>query len=646
MTVTDSRQAEPAEAAPVGRGRAARWVLGDDTQARWERPGLLALLAATAVLYLWGLGSNGWANSYYAAAAQAGTQSWKALFFGSFDAGNAITVDKPPAAMWMMGLSGRLFGFSEFTMLLPQALMGVAAVAVLYATVRRCSGPGAGLIAGAALALTPVATSMFRYNNPDALLVLLLVVAAYFTVRATGAVSVAGMTKWMALTGGAVGFAFLTKMLQAFLILPGLGLAFLIAGGATVGKRIGALAVGVVAMVFSAGWYIALVSLWPADARPYIAGSTDNSLLQLALGYNGIQRITGGNQPGGGGHFPGGGPGGEGGRNVFFGGEPGIGRLFNDFMGTEVSWLLPAALIGLAAGLWFTRRSPRTAKVRAQLILWAGWLFVTGAVFSYMDGTVHPYYAVALAPAVAALVGITVSELWAGRQFPVPRLVLAVMLAGTGVWTFVLLNRTPEWWPTLRWIVLIGSVLVAAVLAVGAHKLGKATVVVAAAAMLLGLAGSAAYAISTVANGHSGGPMPSSGPARAGTGFGPPGGWDKQRDDTALAELLTGLDNRWAAATVGSMGAGNLELKTGASIMSIGGFAGGDDAPTLVQFQHYVADGQVRYFYADDRGPGGHGGPDSDTDSAGAQITAWVRQHYTKLDVGGTTVYDLSKPLS
>jgi 4-amino-4-deoxy-L-arabinose transferase-like glycosyltransferase len=448
----------------------------------------------------------------------------------------------------------------------------------------------------------------------------------------------------MALTGSVVGFAFLTKMLQAFLVLPGLALAFLIAGGATLGRRVGAVAVGVVAMVFSAGWYIALVGLWPADARPYIAGSTDNSLLQLALGYNGIARITGNNQPGGGGgHFPGGGPGG---RNVFFGGEPGLGRLFNDFMGTEVSWLLPAALIGLVAAVWFTRRSPRTGRVRAQLILWAGWLVVTGAVFCFMDGTVHPYYAVALAPAVAALLGISVAELWEGRQFLVPRLVLAVMLAGTGVWTFVLLNRTPDWWPALRWIVLVGAVLLAVVLAVRVHRLGRATVAVAAAALLFGLAGSAVYSISTVANGHSGGPMPTSGPARAGGGFGPPGDWGKDKDDSALQALITGLDNRWAAATIGSMQASGLELKTGASIMSIGGFAGGDNAPTLEQFQHYVIDGQVRYFIAAERGPGGHGGPGSGKDSAAGQISAWVQQHYTKLDVGGTTVYDLSKPLT
>ncbi len=233
------------------------------------RPALLALLAATAVLYLWGLGSSGWANNYYAAAAQAGTQDWKAWLFGSLDAGNAITVDKPPAALWVMGLSGRLFGFSAFTMLLPQALMGVGAVALLYATVRRASGPAAGLIAGAVLALTPVAALMFRFNNPDALLVLLLVAAAYCMVRATETAS----TRWIALAGCVIGFAFLTKMLQAFLVVPGFALAFLVAAPVGMWKRIGKLAVGAAAMIVSAGWYIALVSLWPADSRPYIGGS-------------------------------------------------------------------------------------------------------------------------------------------------------------------------------------------------------------------------------------------------------------------------------------------------------------------------------------------------------------------------------------
>ncbi|HET6735572.1 ArnT family glycosyltransferase [Mycobacterium sp.] len=606
----------------------------DPPKPGWVRPALLALLAGTAVLYLWGLGSSGWANDYYAAAAQAGTQDWTAWLFGSLDSGNAITVDKPPAALWLMALSGRLFGFSAFTMLLPQALMGVGAVALLYAAVRRTSGPAAGLIAGAALALTPVAALMFRFNNPDALLVLMLVAAAYCMVRATAT----GSTRWIALAGCAVGFAFLTKMLQAVLVVPAFALVFLVAAPVGLWSRIWKLLIAGASLIVSAGWYIALVSLWPADSRPYIGGSTDNSLLQLALGYNGIDRVVGGQEGPGGGGGPGGGPGGApgGAGNLFFGGDPGIGRLFGQSMGTEASWLLPAALIGLAAGLWFTRRTARTGHVRAGLLLWGGWLLVTGAVFSFMGGIIHPYYTVALAPAIAALVGISVRELWRGKEFLAPRIVLATMSATTGIWAFVLLDRTPDWWPALRWIVLAGSIIVASVLAVGAHRLGRATAVVAVGAVLFGAGATAAYTIETATNTHSG-PMTVSGPAtdRGFDGRGPGGG---QSDNAALAALVDGVDNRWAAATVGSMTASSLELKTGASIMAIGGFTGSDNSPTLAQFQAYVADGQVRYFIASDRD-----GPPRDRSGNSSEITTWVQQNFTPIDVGGTSVYDLEK---
>ena len=593
---------------------------------RRERVALTALLVATAVLYLWGLGSAGWANSYYAAAAQAGTQNWKALLFGSLDSGNAITVDKPPAALWFMGLSGRLFGFNAFTMLLPQALMGVASVGVLYATVRRTSGSAAALLAGIALAATPVAALMFRFNNPDALLVLLLIVAAYCTVRALSHEVFLSALGWMALTGAIVGFAFLTKMLQAFLPVPAFALAFLVAAPFDLIRRAGALLVAGLSVVVAAGWYIALVGLWPADARPYIAGSTDNSLLQLALGYNGIERITGSSD-------------GPGRGNLFFGGTPGITRLFGPSMGVEISWLLPAALIGLVFMIWFTRRAPRTDLSRAAVLLWGCWLLVTGAVFSFMDGTVHPYYNVALAPAIAALVGISVNELWSRRAALGYRCVLAVMPAITGGWAFALLSRTPDWMPALRWVVLAVSLGAAVLLAIRGQQTGRWVTVPAGVAVVAALAGSTSFAVYNVAHGHRSGPGSMSGPPRPGGDGWPGGGPKRDGPNVALQRMVAGTDNRWAAASVGSFQVGDLELSTGKSLMAIGGFSGGDNSPTLAQFQQYVTDGAIRYFIGSDhKGPGGH------KSGSGATITEWVNSHFTKFDVAGTAVYDLQLP--
>ena len=423
----------------------------------------------------------------------------------------------------------------------------------------------------------------------------------------------------------------------------------LVAVPGSVWRRLRDLAVGLIAMVVSAGWYLALVSFWPSDSRPYIGGSTNNSLLQLALGYNGLGRVFGGDgNPGGSSSSgSGGGPGPMGGS--MFGGSTGITRMFGESMGTEISWLLPAALIALAAGLWFTRRAPRTDRTRAALLLWGGWLVVTVVVFSFMKGIMHPYYTIALAPAIGAVIGIGVRELWRGKDFVAPRIVLATMLVVTGVWNCILLDRTPEWMPWLRWTVLVGAILVSAVLVAGAHRLGRWTVAVAAAGLLFGLGATAAYTVETVAGSHGGG-IPTSGPARAGGGFGfggpgGPGGQEVQPSDNAeLKGLLVQADNRWAAATVGSHVAGSLELATGTSIMSIGGFSGGDNSPTLEQFQNYVASGQVHYFIVGG-GPGGdhRGGPGGES-GTGTQITQWVQQHFTAQDIGGTEVYDLSAP--
>jgi len=606
---------------------------------RWARPALLVLLGATALLYLWGLGAAGYANEYYAAAVQAGTQSWKALLFGSLDSGNAITVDKPPAALWLMGLSGRLFGFSSWSMLLPQALLGVASVALLVAAVRRTGGAAAGLLAGTMLALTPVAALMFRFNNPDALLVALLVAAAYAVVRAVDGAP----RRWVALAGVALGLAFLTKLLQALLVAPALALAVVIALPVGLAERVRVLLIGAVATIVSGGWLIALVELWPADSRPYIGGSTDNSLLQLALGYNGLGRVLGGSGNPVGGEHPGPpGSGGPPGASLMFGGDAGVTRLFGAALGTEISWLLPAALIGLVAGLWLTRSAPRTDRVRAGLLLWGGWLAVTAVVFSFMRGIMHPYYTVALAPAIAAVSAIAVAKLWRARTTPAARLTVAAMVTVTAVWDAVLLARTPDWLPWLRWTLPAVAVLVAGAVVLRGGRPGGAATVWAVAALLVALAAPAAYTVQTVAGSHGNGPIPTSGPPRPeahpppGPGPGEPGPPPQAAANPELEALIADTDTRWAAATVGSRGAGNLELATGKAVMAIGGFSGGDDWPSLQRFQRYVADRQVRYFIDGGNGPGHH------RDATGAQITAWVRAAFPAEQVGPATVYDLT----
>ncbi len=376
MTTTYSPDLLPPPASPPGPtpppaklsgSRARRLWRGRPEDPAWIRPSLIALLAGTGLLYLWNLTVSGWANEFYAAAVKAGSRSWEAMFFGSLDSSNFISVDKPPASLWVMDVSARLFGFNQWAVLAPQALEGVASVAILYLAVRRWSGPRAGLLAGLALATTPIAALMFRFDNPDALLVLLMTAAAYAIVRATQAVSM----RWVALAGVLIGFAFLTKMLQGLIILPALAAVYLVAADTTLWRRIRHVLVGGVGVVVGAGWWIVAVLLTPAADRPYIGGTNHNSILELTFGYNGIGRLTGADNNGAVGGNTGGG---------FSSGTTGFLRLFGSDMGTQISWLLPAALISIVAGGWLTRNRPRTDGVRAAVILWGGWLLVNGLV--------------------------------------------------------------------------------------------------------------------------------------------------------------------------------------------------------------------------------------------------------------------------
>ncbi|MEV6235368.1 glycosyltransferase family 39 protein [Lentzea sp. NPDC051838] len=567
---------------------------------RRERLALAALLIATAALYLWRLGDSGWANAYYSAAAQAGATSWKAWFFGSSDAGNAITVDKTPASLWVMGLSARLFGVNAWSILVPQALMGVGSVWLLYATVRRWFSPAAALISGAVLALTPVAVLMFRFNNPDALLVLLLIAGAYCVTRAVENAS----PFWLALAGAAIGFGFLTKMLQAFLVLPAFALVYLFAAPTSLGKRVLHLFGALGAMIVAGGWWIAAVELTPD--RPYIGGSQTNSVLELALGYNGLGRITGDEVGSVGG-----------GRGW---GTPGWSRLLGSEMGSQIAWLLPAAVVLLLAGLWLVKGRGRTA-----LALWGGWLVVTAAVFSFMNGIIHSYYTVALAPAIAAIIGIASTELWRRKDEPAAAAVLSGSLALAALQAYVLINS----FSTPVAVIVLMSGLIAAVGLVMSMRWAIPVALVAA------LVGPTTYSFATVITPHTGA-LPVAGPSSMRMGGG--GLLDATTADTELVSLLQADADRyrWAAATVGSNNAAGLQLSSGQAVMAIGGFNGTDPSPTLAEFQEMVRNGQIHYFIASNGRMMGGG-----NSGAAQEIAEWVTVNYTATTVAGTTVYAL-----
>ncbi len=434
------------------RGRLAGRSSERERADAWAFPALAGVAGLAAVLYLVNLTVSGYANTYYAMAAQAASQSWSAWFFGALDASGFITVDKPPLATMVMGLSVRLFGLSSWSILLPQALMGVASVAILFLAARRSFGTAAATIAGVVMALTPAAVLIFRYDNPDALLTLLLVSAAWALLRALEA----GRVRWLALAGTLVGLGFMTKFLQGWLVLPVFALVWIVAAPGGWRRRIAGLAVSAAAVaVASLAWPVA-VELIPATARPYVGGSTGNSVFDLILGYDGLGRILGGSGNGTGG-------GGGGG----FGGSPGLLRMFNDEFGGQVAWLIPYALVALATGLLLRLRAGRTDRRLVGYLLWGGWLVVQVLVFSFMSGTIHSYYTVVLAPAIGALVGAGTVELWRVRaRNPLGGVILAGALAGSGAWAWALLERTPSFAPGLG--IAIVAVTVAAALLVAA----------------------------------------------------------------------------------------------------------------------------------------------------------------------------------
>lgn len=619
---------------------------------RREQVALIAILALASVLCLWNLTENGYSNEYYAAAAKAGSESWKALFFGSLDPASFITVDKPPLSLWLMGLSARVFGFSSFSILLPEALCTIAAVWLLYATVRRVWGPVAGLLAAAALALTPVTIAIGRVNNPDALLVLLMVASAYLVVRAIES----GKTKHLAWAGALVGLAFMTKLLQGWMIVPALGAAYLLTGPPRLGTRLKQLAIAGATMVaVSAAWPV-VVSLWPGS-KPYIGGSTNGSIWNLIFGYDGFGRLFG----------QGGGAGAGGG--ITFGGAPGLLRMFNEQVGGQVAWLIPLAAVGLAVGLWMTRRAPRTDRARAGWVLFGAWALICVAVFSSQRGIFHPYYVSALAPALAALAagGAVTLVKWARppRRSWAGVAALDLAIAASAALAVVLLARTPSFAPALRTLIPIAGVI-----AIGgsvAWRLGRrrALGLAAVATAVALLAGPASYSFANLGRSLSGNNVlagPASIASGSGMGGGPgqlraagsrpsgfPGsgpppntmraGGGGQLSTSVISYLEANQGSaKYLLAASGSQTTAPIIIATGKRVITIGGFNGSDPAPTVAQLAKLVAEGQLKYVLVS--GGGGFGGPGGG--SAQQAITNWVKAHGTKVtavSVSGGTLY-------
>ena len=467
----------------------------------WILLGLLLALAGAA--FFVNLTASGYANEFYSAAVQAGSVNWESFLWGSLDSGNAITVDKPPASIWIMALSVRAFGLSSFSILLPQAIMGVLTTLLLYATVRRYWGNAAGLISGLVFVLTPVAALMFRFNNPDALLILLMMGAAHAVLRSLEyAATKAGnrrRTWWMLAAGAMIGFGFLTKQMQVFLVLPGFAIAFLIASPTGFMRRIVDGLVAMVGIVVAAGWWVLLTVFVPSGSRPYIGGSQNNSFLELTFGYNGFGRLTGSEE---GSVVPGGSSTGGTGGGMW--GQTGWARLFDGEYGTQIAWLAPLAFAGIIIGFIVLGRASRVDLRRASVIVFGGWLVVTWLTFSFMAGIFHQYYTVALSPAIAVLAAVAVMGLWVARKSLWAKIVSPALVLASAYWAFTLAGRS-TWLPWLKWCILGVGILAAVVLIVAALSSSKRIALVGFALSAVSLfSGPFAWTAYTISTGHTG----------------------------------------------------------------------------------------------------------------------------------------------
>jgi 4-amino-4-deoxy-L-arabinose transferase-like glycosyltransferase len=655
------------------------------TRPKWEKWSIFGIVLVATLLYGIGASHNGYGNSFYAAAVEAGTHSWKAFFFGSLDSSNFITVDKPPFALWAMELSTRIFGFHAWSMLLPEVVAGSTTVYLVYATVRRWFSAKSALLAAAVMACSPVAVLMFGFDNPDAILTLLLTFSVYAFVRALENDT---PLKWLTLSAIATGCAFNTKMLQGLIVLPVLAIVYLIAAQPTFWVRVKHLLIAAIPLLIFTLWWPLIVTVTPAADRPYVGSSTDNSIWNLAFGYNGFGRLLGTNNKGKGGNgfsrtgskttiqlpaktttrptstttgttqpalnfngsttgFGGGRKGGGGFGGSGFGGSTGILRMFNDSFGPNIGWLLPLSLGALVTVIAVRWRSRRTDKVRTAFLVWGGYLVLHIAVFSAVSGTIHPYYPVVMTPAVAALIGMGVPYLIDRYRYGKnSALALPLLIVLTGITATIIMGYQASFVPWLRWLILTVAVVTAVGLLLrlydGATRFVGALLI--ASAIACGAA-PVVYAIDTATLVHTGS-VPTAGPSSTGLQG------SNNETSSAEASLISYLKihrdgAKWLVAVSSANESAPIQLTSGEPVMAVGGFSGSDNAITLANFEKLVTSDQLQYYAVSAGGIGGGGfgaGASRGQDDSSA-IQAWVESTATKISYGGSSysLYHLAK---
>jgi 4-amino-4-deoxy-L-arabinose transferase-like glycosyltransferase len=620
----------------------------------WQTISLGFILGFAAVLNFWSLDQMGYSNTYYAAAVKSMLMSWHNFFFVSFDPAGFVSVDKPPLGLWLQVISAKIFGYSGVSLILPEAIAGVISVALLYYLVRRIFGTGAGLLAALALAITPVSVVVSRNNLLDGTLVLTLLLGAWAVSRAVET----GRLRWLLLCALFVGLGFNIKMLQAYLVIPAFGLMYLLGSYQSWRTRILHLVLASILLLgISLSWAVA-IDLTPASQRPYVGSSQTNSALELALGYNGVQRLLGqrfggqsnGNcqaipspssgasststaQPPSGtsGQLPRGGSGGAFGET----GQASIVRLFNEGLGGQASWLLPLALLGMIVAASQEKvRLPLTRKQQA-IVLWGVWL-LTMAVFFSVAGFFHAYYLATMAPAIAALFGIGLVALWreyrrgGWRSWLLP--VTLVVTAGVQI---CMLSAYQTWNTRL-------IPVVAGLCAAGALGLILARVIsrlatrqkVQQAAVILGvislLVTPAVWSAFTVMH-HNSGLVPSAGPSTS-SAFGDGMASSEGADQKLTQYLLAHQGNAtYLFATTNASTAAPYIISTGKAVMALGGFGGSDPILTTQQLAALVKSGKVRYFLLSSLGAGqpfAQSSSSSGSASGGnARLTSWIQKN-------------------